>query len=111
MLVALSPGASWLLIGGWLLAVVLIVLFFMGASLVSGAVMGMQATEPPIVHLYGGIYDHEVRGDFHDPVRDHEWCPDCNARLRRAFNDLADLDLGPRDADALMAAIHRELES
>ena len=35
MTAALSPGLSWLLIGGWLLAVVLIVAFFMGASRVN----------------------------------------------------------------------------
>ena len=29
---ALSPGLTWLLFGGWLLAVVLIIAFFMGAS-------------------------------------------------------------------------------
>jgi hypothetical protein len=65
----------------------------------------------PPVRLYGGIYDAEAHGDFHDPIRDHEWCDDCNARLRRAFNRLGDLDLGPRDADMLMAAIRRELDS
>jgi hypothetical protein len=65
----------------------------------------------PPVRLYGGIYDWQAREDFHDPIRDHAWCDDCNARLRRVFNRLGDLDLGPRDADALMAAIRRELES
>jgi hypothetical protein len=65
----------------------------------------------PPMRVIGGIYDHEARGDFHDPIRDHEWCPDCNARLRRAFNDLADLDLGPRDVDALMARIREVLDS
>jgi hypothetical protein len=28
--IALSPGLSWLLFGGWLVAVVLIIAFFMG---------------------------------------------------------------------------------
>ena len=68
------------------------------------------------VRIFGGIYDHETRGDFrwsldHDPTIDHDRCEVCNARLRRAFNRLADYDLGPRDADMLMAAIRRELES
>jgi len=62
------------------------------------------------VRVYGGIYDHETRGDFdHDPIRDHERCEGCNALLRRALNRLADRDLGPRDADRLMAAIREEL--
>lgn len=32
MFAFLSPGLSWLLFGGWLFLVILIVLFFMGAS-------------------------------------------------------------------------------
>jgi hypothetical protein len=70
----------------------------------------MLYPEPP-VRLYGGVYDWQAREDFHDPIRDHAWCDDCNARLRRAFNRLGDLDLGPRDVDVLMAAIRRELDS
>jgi hypothetical protein len=65
----------------------------------------------PWVHVRPGIYDWQAREDFHDPIRDHAWCDDCNARLRRVFNRLGDLDLGPRDADVLMAAIRRELDS
>jgi len=70
------------------------------------------STEPEDAHIriFGGPYDAVDRGDFdHDPIRDHAWCEVCNAQLRRAFNRLADLDLGPRDADRLMAAIRREL--
>jgi hypothetical protein len=69
------------------------------------------------VRVFGGIYDHEARGDFdrpwtfdHDPTVDFDRCEVCNALLRRAFNRLADRDLGPRDADTLMAAIREELE-
>lgn len=29
---ALSPGLSWLIFGGWIVAVVLVVAFFMGAT-------------------------------------------------------------------------------
>jgi hypothetical protein len=65
-----------------------------------------------LVRVLPSVYDHEARGDFdHDPIRDYEWCDDCNAALRRAFNRLADRVMGPRDADALMAAIYEELES
>jgi hypothetical protein len=63
------------------------------------------------VRVPPSVYDWQTREDFHDPIRDHAWCDDCNARLRRAFNRLGDLDLGPRDADVLMAAIRRELDS
>lgn len=41
----------------------------------------------------------------HEPIRDHAECFTCNSILRRAFNDLAGLDLGPRDADVLMNRI------
>jgi len=47
----------------------------------------------------------------HDPVVDHCHCDVCNALLRRAFVRLADRIMGPRDADALMAAIREELAS
>ena len=80
MIAALSPGLSWLLFGGWLLAVVLIIAFFMGASerRASRAPEGVDflstTTAPidrfrpefdaPYVRVMGGIYDHEARGDF-----------------------------------------------
>ena len=70
----------------------------------------------PIVRIFGGIYDHEASGDFnwsldHDPTIDYDRCEACNTALRRAFNQLADRDLGPRDADVLMAAIRRVLDA
>jgi hypothetical protein len=49
-----------------------------------------------------------AHSDDHDPVTDHAECFECNARLRRAFNHLADMDLGPRDVDTLMTRL-REL--
>jgi hypothetical protein len=72
---------------------------------------GFTGTPTQWVRVLPSVYDHEARGDFdHDPIRDHEWCDGCNALLRRAFNRLADYDLGPRDADMLMAAIRKELK-
>ena len=69
MTAALSPGVSWLIVGGWLLALVLVVLFFMGASR-----RGREWDEDeawrrmvptvPVIRILGGVYDHEVRGDF-----------------------------------------------
>jgi len=44
----------------------------------------------------------------HDPVAMHAECEVCNAILRRKFNELADIPLGPKDVDALMAKL-REL--
>jgi len=67
--------------------------------------------DTPYVRVLPSVYDWQTGEDFHDPIRDHEWCEVCNARLRRAFNRLGDLDLGPRDVDTLMAAIREELES
>ncbi len=127
-MIALSPGLSWLLFGGWFLAVVLIVAFFMGASRVTDRVMGpwgVRDADPPsftfaepaepLVRIIS-IYDHEARGDldhldYHDPTIDHDHCETCNALLRRALVKLADRLMGPRDADGLMAAIREELES
>ncbi len=122
-MIALSPGLSWLLFGGWLLAVVLIVAFFMGASRVTDRVMGPWGvrdadpptwtfTEPadPHIRIVGGPYDHEAHGDFdHDPLTDG--CEVCASRRRRAFNRLADRPGSPRDADELTAAIREELDS
>lgn len=50
-----------------------------------------------------------VHTDDHDPTLEHETCDVCNGLLRRAFVGLADRLMGPRDADALMAAIREEL--
>jgi len=108
---ALSPVLSWFL--------VLVVLFsavVVYAAVIAGGRADEWAERTWAIHdtplrVYGGVYDYEARGDFHDPIRDHEWCDDCNARLRQAFNRLADLDLGPRDADALMARIREVLDS
>jgi hypothetical protein len=70
----------------------------------------------PILRVFGGVYDHEARGDFdrpltfdHDPLTDD--CEVCSGRRRRAFNRIADRPGSPRDADELMAAIREELES
>lgn len=49
-----------------------------------------------------------VHTDDHDPILMWEQCPSCNIGLRLAFNKLADLNLGPRDAGALIERI-REL--
>jgi len=43
----------------------------------------------------------------HDPIVDHEWCDGCNVLLRRTFIKIADLPLGPRDADELVETIRR----
>jgi len=115
VIAALSPALSWLVVGvvaGFAVAVYLLASAWLDRQEYDLPPM-FTYTEPanPRLRVFGGIYDAEARGDFHDPVRDHEWCADCNARLRRAFNRLGDLDLGPRDADMLMAAIRRELES
>jgi len=117
--IALSPVLSWFLV-----LVVLFVAVLVYAAVVAGGRADemaerawasrqatLQSAREAQVRIFGGIYDHEARGDLHNPIRDHEWCDDCNARLRRAFNQVADLDLGPRDADALMASIQKALES
>jgi hypothetical protein len=81
----------------------------------------LEPWEEPRVRL--GPYDHEAHGDFdevvryqfygwtfdHDPTIDYDRCEACNAALRRAFNKLADHELGPRDADTLMLTIRRVL--
>jgi hypothetical protein len=123
MIAALSPLLSWAVIG-----VVLFISVGVYAAVVAGgradewaertwqvrereSFDGVRLIAPgTYVRIYGGVYDYEASGDFHDPVRDHEWCDDCNARLRRAFNQLADHDLGPRDADDLMGTIRRTLD-
>ena len=46
--------------------------------------------------------------DHADPIQTWDECFICAEALRRAFNRLADLDLGPRDVETLMQAI-REL--
>jgi hypothetical protein len=38
----------------------------------------------------------------HDPIRDHNGCGVCDTALRMAFNRLANLSLGPADADELI---------
>jgi len=88
--IALSPGLSWLVVGGWLLAVVLIVAFFMGATRGNDradrmAVDFLISTVAPIdrfrpeldassltsvvpedahIRIFGGPYDCVDRGDF-----------------------------------------------
>jgi hypothetical protein len=44
----------------------------------------------------------------HDPTIHHDRCDVCNAALRLTFTKLADLHLGPKDADALISVIRRE---
>jgi hypothetical protein len=44
----------------------------------------------------------------HDPTIDHAECFVCAEALRRAFNRLADLDLGPKDVETLMRTIREE---
>ena len=110
MMAALTPLTSWLLFGGWLLAVALILLFFMGASRASDPWFDQDA-DPIVVRLYSGVYDASARGDFdHDPIRDHEWCDGCATLLRHALNRISDRHMGPRSADDLVAAIREELE-
>jgi len=131
-MIALSPLVSWLVV----LAVLFIAVVVYAAVVAGGRSdewaarwnrrdgvidfpSGTSLQEGgSFVRIFGGVYDHEARGDFdlpwgfdHDPVRDHDRCEICNALLRRAFDRLADLDLGPRDADELIAAIRAELES
>jgi len=43
--------------------------------------------------------------DTHDPTVDHVRCEVCREALSAAFTKLADLDLGPRDADTLIERI------
>jgi hypothetical protein len=117
-MIALSPLLSWLLV-----LVVLFIAVVVYAAVVAGGRadewaerMYFQPEATPVIHIIGGIYDHEAHGDFnwsldHDPTVDFDRCEVCNALLRRAFNRLADRDLGPRDAATLMAAIREELES
>ena len=66
---ALSPDLSWLVFGGWLLAVVLIVAWFSGETRKTRQHdESWTFTEPadPQLRIFGGIYDHEGRGDFDD---------------------------------------------
>ena len=66
-MIALSAGLSWLIAGGWLLAVVLVVAFFMGATRRGREYEeSWTFTEPadPHLRIFGGMYDHEARGDF-----------------------------------------------
>ncbi len=46
--------------------------------------------------------------DRHDPIADHARCPTCNAALRVSFTALADMDLGPKDADTLIEVLRAE---
>lgn len=41
----------------------------------------------------------------HDPIRCR--CEPCRAILRRSLNQLADLELGPKDADELIRRLRR----
>lgn len=43
----------------------------------------------------------------HEPVIDHDRCDRCNTLLRKAFNQMADMDLGPKDASTLVNQIRR----
>jgi hypothetical protein len=43
----------------------------------------------------------------HDPVRDHDGCGVCDTALRMAFNRLANLSLGPSDADELIRRLQK----
>jgi hypothetical protein len=59
MITALSPGLSWLIFGGWLLSVVLIGAFFMGATRrtqeyeerLDGAVPSWTSVNPEDAHI------------------------------------------------------------
>jgi hypothetical protein len=72
MITALSPGLSWLIFGGWLLSVVLIGAFFMGAARgtreyeerLDGAVPSWANPEEAHIRIIRGPYDAETRGDF-----------------------------------------------
>ena len=69
MTAALSPGLSWLVFGGWLLAVVLIVAFLMGATRRGRDFDETWTfTDPvdPQLRIFGGVYDQEAHGDFDD---------------------------------------------
>ena len=64
---ALSSGLSWLIFGGWLLAVALVVAFFMGATRRGREYEETWTfTEPadPNLRIFGGLYDAVERGDF-----------------------------------------------
>lgn len=45
--------------------------------------------------------------DHADPTMTHAECGVCNEALRRTFNELADLDLGPNGVDMLMESIRK----
>jgi len=78
MIAALSPGLSWLLFGGWLLAVVLIIAFFMGASRgndrvlsspeelesLGRAIDAMRYDPALFIRVLPHVYDWQARGDF-----------------------------------------------
>lgn len=49
-------------------------------------------------------YSHYIQTG-HDPIAMHAECEECNAILRQKLNEMADLDLGPKDADALIERI------
>ena len=125
MIAALSPLLSWVVVG---------MVLFISVAVYAAVVAGGRADDwaeqffaddrqrakadsvIPIVRVFGGVYDHEARGDFdwtldHDPTIDHGRCEVCNALLRRALVRLADRPMSPRDADELMVAIREELES
>jgi hypothetical protein len=69
-----------------------------------------ETWKPLGLRVWPGPYDWQARGDFHDPIRDHEWCDGCAALLRGALNRIGDRHMGPRSADDLVAAIREELE-
>jgi hypothetical protein len=45
------------------------------------------------------------RCDHADPITTWDECAVCSEAMRRALNKMADLDLGPRDAEVLLQTI------
>jgi len=119
MLAALTPVESWMLFGACIAVGAWVYVAVVGGGRYRRMERQALGDERPLVRvaptirIFGGIYDHEARGDFdwtfdHDPLTDD--CEVCRGRRRRAFNRLADRPGSPRDADELMAAIREELE-
>lgn len=52
----------------------------------------------------------EPHTDAHDPTVDHVRCLVCAEALSAAFAQLADLDLGPKDAGRLISELRRLAE-
>lgn len=70
-MIAFSPGLSWLIVGGWLLAVVLIVAFFMGATRASREHRGVDVlpwidVRPEDAPPSGGLPPAERPYDYAD---------------------------------------------